>query len=193
MGFSTRVADLFPSLLQVQEHDHAGFGVQSRQGDQSHPHRDRDLEIRQIQEPERSHQRERHREHHDRDPREGLGVQIEDQDNQEQGERDHGHHAFFDTLHAFPLSAPGQSIPGREGHRMANAGARLRTRPPRSDSRVSRNTKTLGLPASLRTTIGPMVQREVGDLRQVAPARRPIHPQVLDLLRAVPILARVEE
>ena len=51
-------------MIEVEEHDDAGLGVEAGQRDDPHPDRGAEIVAEQIQQPERADERERHRQQH---------------------------------------------------------------------------------------------------------------------------------
>ena len=52
-------------MIEVEQHDDAGLGIESGERDESDPDGDAHVVAEQVEEPERADQRERHGEQHD--------------------------------------------------------------------------------------------------------------------------------
>ena len=82
-------AEMIPGVIEVEQHHDAGFGIETRQRDESDPDGDAHVVAEQVEEPERADQRKRHGEQDDRRSRDGTRVKVEQHENDQQRERDH--------------------------------------------------------------------------------------------------------
>ena len=44
------------SQIEIKQHHHAGLGIESRQGNDTHPHGDAQIVVAQVDRPKRTHQ-----------------------------------------------------------------------------------------------------------------------------------------
>ena len=59
------VLPLVVGEVEVEQHDDAGLGVETGEGDDADPHGDAQVVAEQVEQPERADERERHGEHDD--------------------------------------------------------------------------------------------------------------------------------
>ena len=52
-------------MIEIEQHDDAGLGIETRKGDESNPNRGAHVVAEQPEQPERTHKRERHCQEHD--------------------------------------------------------------------------------------------------------------------------------
>ncbi len=103
-----------PRLIQLDQHDDAGFGRHSRQRDE--PDRDCHAQVvmRRPHEPHPAHQRKGKREHHDRTFGHAAEIEIEQQQDDADGDGNHDPERAVGALHRLVLARPFQPVSGRE-------------------------------------------------------------------------------
>src|ERR1019366_8108579 len=111
---------LVVSQVQIEQHEHAGLGIDTQQRDQTDPHPDSHVVAEKVQEPDGAHSGERYGQDDDQGLGHGLRVEIQQHDDQKHGEREHDGQLFANTLHGLVLAAPGEGISGWKLHFIAH-------------------------------------------------------------------------
>src|SRR5206468_6494226 len=96
----------FVGQIEVEEHDDAGFGVKTGQGDEADPNGHAEVVVEKVENPERSNQGERHGHENDGGLHQRTRVEINDEEDDEQGQRHDNHQALLGAEHVFVFPAP---------------------------------------------------------------------------------------
>src|SRR4051812_32202050 len=107
-------------MIQIQQHDDAGFGVEAGKGDEAHPYGVAEIVAKDVQEPKRSHQGEWHSQNDNKGFDDRTSVQIEQNADDQQGERKQEQKALERALLIFELTRPLHVVAGRELNRLAD-------------------------------------------------------------------------
>ncbi len=117
MGAGLHSALLFPFVIghvQIEQHKHAGLGIDAEQRNQADPDRNAHVVIERIQQPDGAHGREGHSQKHNHGFDEGARVEIEQQKDDEDRHGQHDRKFLGRALHVFELAAPDQAVSGRQ-------------------------------------------------------------------------------
>ena len=108
-------------MIEVEQHDHAGLGIEARERNEADPHGHAQVIAEQVEHPKCTYQRERNGEQHDNRLRDGLRVHVDENENDEQRERDDDFEPGFRGFEILELPCPLDVIAGRELHPFADA------------------------------------------------------------------------
>ena len=114
--------ELFPRLVEIEQHDDSRFRIQTGQRDETHPHGDAHVVIEQVKKPKRAHQRERNGQQNDGGSDHRFCVQINQRKNDEQRERYDKFKPLLDVFDVFKLPRPLDVIAGRKFDTLGDAG-----------------------------------------------------------------------
>ena len=106
--------DLRESLIEVDQHHHAGLRRDTGKGDEADRDGDRQVEAEPPHQPEPADQRERHRGHHDHRLGDGAEVEVEQQEDDQKRHRHHDLQARGRALEIFVLAAPHHVVARRK-------------------------------------------------------------------------------
>ena len=112
-------------MVEIDEHDDAGFGRDAGERDKTDHHGDAEVVIEQPHEPQPADQRERQAEHDDQRLGDAPEVEVQQQEDDEQRQRHDDLHPRFRPLQVLELAAPSDPVAGREAHLFGHGAARV--------------------------------------------------------------------
>src|SRR5574343_926846 len=105
---------LDPGVIEVDQHDDAGFGSDAGQRDEADGRGDRQVVAEPPHQPDAADQRERHREHDDQRFGDAPEIEVEEQEDDEQRDRHDDLQLGDGAFHVLELAAPGDVGAGGE-------------------------------------------------------------------------------
>src|SRR5262249_9099058 len=108
-------------MIEVEQHDDAGFSVESRQSDDANPDGRAEIVAQDVEQPECADERERncHKDDSGFDSR--ARVEVDEDKDQEEGERSDEQEPLESALLVFERAGPLNVIARGELHLLANA------------------------------------------------------------------------
>ena len=167
-----RASRSFKRLVEIDEHDDAGFGGDAGERDEADGDRDAHIVAEPPHEPGAADKREGHRQHDDERLGEPPEIEIEQHEDEKQRRRDDDAQLGRRALQIFELPAPFDVIAGRQFHLLGD-GARgvghiaAEIAALQIDIDIGDELRVLGADAGR-----PLRHRDARDLAQAAPWRR---------------------
>lgn len=103
-------------VVEVEEHDHAGLGVEAGEGDDADDGCEGEVVAEEVHEPEGADEAKRDGEHDHRHAEPALGRNVEEQDDQDEGERAGCDEAGEGAFPHFEGAGEGDGVTGGEGN-----------------------------------------------------------------------------